>query len=321
MVKIKKVILKNYCGYLDTTFDFTHADGSVKNLAMFYGFNGCGKSTLLDAVELLSCAQIYENKKTDLLFRKITHHADYDPDLENFKAEYKKAKEEGRIMSAPSGNMVWAEQPPMEIEGIFDTDLGEKRVVIETNGVVLNELPKVNNTSFIGHCNYIDADNMMNMSKFQLPEGKEHTFMELAKATYDFDCELLKPIYDSGVLFYTDFTIKKDGIKIHFKRMSDGEKKIATLFRGLCDPDYANIDIILIDNFELHSYFLRHRPMLDKVRELFPDKQFIMTTHSPLLVGCLPIGLKPYVGEEYLYDVVKIKQEQSLKDVTYAKQI
>ena len=43
MIKLKSIHVKNYCGYRDTTFDFTYPHGDIKQLSCFYGPNGCGK--------------------------------------------------------------------------------------------------------------------------------------------------------------------------------------------------------------------------------------------------------------------------------------
>jgi len=106
------------------------------------------------------------------------------------------------------------------------------------------------------------------------------------------------------VEIYTDFVIHKRDVKVHFKRMSAGEKKIATLLAYLCDPIYMeNIDIICVDNLDLHVYFERHASMVDKLIEYFPNKQFIVTTHSETMIN----HVREVMGEDHLFNVSKIK--------------
>ena len=102
---------------------------------------------------------------------------------------------------------------------------------------------------------------------------------------------MFKWLYCSLCLYCTDFIIEKpNGTKVHYKRFSDGEKKIATLVSTLFkraykdSPDKENKDIILIDNIVQHIYYLRHLKLIEKMEEYFPDKQFIATTHSPVLI-------------------------------------
>lgn len=301
MVKIKQLRYQNYCGYRDTIFDFTDDDGSVKPLAAFFGPNGTGKSTCLNGVRLVSNASRYENRDTDLSFRKITYHEDYDPTYSALKMEY----------GLQNAN-------PMEIEALFETSSGDKRVLIDNHGVQVNELPR----NPAGHCYLIDADHPMEKNKFQLVNSDyADTFLEIAKVVYDYDCYFDKSVSDNGHEFFTDFVIVKYGTKVHFKSMSDGEKKIATLLAGLCNPEYMDQHkIILVDNIEMHIYFKRHAKMMDLLLEKFPDKQFIVTTHSGVLIEHIPqkyhYDLELYKSyERYVLDLQKSATEKPNDEV------
>lgn len=313
MLKIKKLILKNYTGYKDAEFDFARPDGTYKPICLFYGPNGCGKSTGLRAIEMLGQAKQFVGRENDLVFRKMTYHPDYDPTLPHF-AEY---------------------QEEMRVEGLFDADGVEKRVVVTSQGVEVNELEGFRN------CIWIDADNQMNMKKFQIPSERIDLFLEMAEAIYGYPVSLGKPVetFEKGwdgredtyenfvngtvggerVTFYQDFVLDKGSEKVHFKSMSDGERKIATLLRSLCDPAMMDrSDIVLIDNIEMHAYMERHAPMILKLIECFPTKQFIVTSHSPILVGVnnpkLGIYVPSFVGNRFgndcLFDVAQVKGMQ-----------
>ena len=308
MLKIKKLILKNYAGFRSAEFDFTRPDGSFKPINLFFGPNGCGKSTALQAINVLCQAKAYVGRENDLIFRKLTFHPDYDPTLPHF-AKY---------------------VDEMRIEGIFDLDGEEQKVIISTtNGVERNDLLKFSNVVFV------DADHPMNMKKFQIPEERIDVFTDIAKAVYGYDVSLGKPVetfenswdgredtYNNlkndkkKVVFYQDFILDKGDVKVHFKSMSDGERKIATLLRSLCDPTQIDrSDIVLIDNLEMHVFVSRHAKMVKKLIEVFPSKQFIVTSHSAVLVGAndpdLKIYIPSYVGVTYgndcLFDIPKIK--------------
>jgi len=293
MTKIKKIYLENYCGYQKLDFDFTD-ENSVKNMAVFFGPNGFGKSTLLQAIQLLSNPYSNLAKQTSLAFKKFIYHPDYEPDYLGFK---------------PSENK-------MRLEGIFETEGGDKRVIIEDDGVKLCELDRV----LHGHAYYIDADNGNNMRKFQIDEKYVKEFLRMAKIVYGFDCEVARKVEDSlhdengkvteKICVYMDFIIHKkfrnlnEITKVHFKSMSDGERKIATLLSYLFCPDYIDgRDIILIDNIDQHVYFARHPAMIDKMLEYFPGKQFILTTHSGTMISHVANNY----GRKYLYDLEEIK--------------
>jgi len=291
MVKLKKIRLKDYCGYRDKEFDFTE-NGGVKKLACFYGTNGCGKSTMLQAIGMLCNVYRYQNKDVELLFRKCTYHPDY---------------------SRSYSGMYTDNLHTMELNGVFQTDDGDKEVIVTTKGVVKNELPRKDRMGF--HY-WIDADSPMDLYRFQIHAEMKDRFLDLAQVVYGLDCYMgskSPDLEDAGQDFYTDFIIEKtddfgDNVKLHFKSMSGGEKKIATLLRSLCNPLYMDDnDIILIDNICKEVYISRHPRMIKKILEIFADKQLFVVTHSAVLVGVkdeeLDIDIPAYLPERFLYNI------------------
>ena len=286
MIKLKKLSLKNYCGYHSAEFDFSTKKNTLKNLVCFFGPNGCGKTTLLTAINVVSSAPRFYGRGYDLFFRKMTYHPDYEPSYERYQDVKNK----------------------MELIGIFDVDGCDKETVITTEGLVKNELP----TDHMEYSYFIDADHPMNTHKFQLHEDMDDVFVDIAKTVYGYDCYLDKKVNDIDEeenVFYTDFVIvKPDGTKVHYRRMSAGERKIATLLRNLCNPLYMSyLDILLVDNFCMHIYKDRHAQMVNKLLDIFPEKQFFITTHSPVLVGMkdveLGINIPAFLDAESLVDV------------------
>jgi AAA15 family ATPase/GTPase len=289
MAKLKRMILKNFCGYKHFDIDLQD-EKSILKWVMLYGPNGVGKSNFLEAVSLLSYPWVMQSREdTTLFFRKLTYHPDYKPGIESFNKN----------------------RTEMSMEAIFKTDDGDKRVIIKNNwvpeesGVILNELDIERSNSL-----YIDADNPMNMHIFQLKSHHKEKFIDFAEAVYGFKCDIpdswenIVEEYDSAtetyVHFYTDFVITKpDKTRVHFKRMSDGEKKIATMIRSLfhrCE-DSKDAEILLMDNIEMHIYFKRHMNLIRKMEEYFPNHQIIATTHSPIIVN--------EMKEKYLFDLEK----------------
>jgi hypothetical protein len=59
----------------------------------------------------------------------------------------------------------------------------------------------------------------------------------------------------------------------------------------------------------------RHCSLYDELLNNFPDKQFLITTHSPILVS-FQYGekhFKGYIPEKYLYDIEQYKQRRNEK--------
>lgn len=314
MVKLKKMRLKNYCGYRDSEFDFTNDKGEVKNFAVFFGANGSGKSTLLNAVRMISNATAFKvdpNRDQSLYFNKMIFSENYEPTSQKYKQ--KLAELMKKVKANDPDNPLYAnlkvsddfgDTRAMEVEGVFETDDGDKTVIIGNEGLVRNDFTEDGKE----YCYYVDADHPMEMNKFQLQNTDlADVFLELAKIVYGYPCFFDKSVNIGKDEYFTDFCIEKWGTTVHHKSMSDGEKKICALLKSLSEPDHIYTkDIILIDNVEMHIYFKRHAKMFDSLMQIFPKYQFIVTTHSGTLIN--------HINEEhdgkFLYDLEIYKKKE-----------
>lgn len=90
-------------------------------------------------------------------------------------------------------------------------------------------------------------------------------------------------------------TISKGNTTLEMKQLSDGEKctmaligdlarRLALANPTLTDPCHGK-GIVLIDEIELHMHPTWQRRIISTLRDLFPNIQFIITTHSPQVLG------------------------------------
>lgn len=89
--------------------------------------------------------------------------------------------------------------------------------------------------------------------------------------------------------------VKKGNKEINVAQLSDGEKCTIALFgdlarrMALANPNKDNpLDgegIVLIDEIELHLHPLWQRRILNVLKKVFPNIQFIVSTHSPQVLG------------------------------------
>ncbi len=284
MIKLKSIKLKNYCGYRNFELDLTDGD-SVRRWTMFFGPNGVGKSNFIRAVDLLARPKAFTLKKNILTFRKLKYHHDY---ISGAEPMYEHVND-------------------LMMEGIFDVNGEDKRVVLEDNikGILFagrkvdKEKGEISGVKVDELCSdeqgviFIDADSRSMMTKFQILAEVKDQFVDFAETVYGYKCYCPETAvtYDSGFKYITDFVIQKaDGTRVHYKRFSDGEKKIATLISSLFkraykhSPNKEDCDILLIDNIEMHIYWKRHMDLIQKMEEYFPEKQIIATTHSPIII-------------------------------------
>jgi len=106
--------------------------------------------------------------------------------------------------------------------------------------------------------------------------------------------------------------VKKNDIEVRVDQLSDGEKCTLALLGDLArriaiaNPYRENPlegeGIVLIDEIELHMHPSWQRRILGVLKQLFPNIQFIITTHSPQVLGAADdnykiISLKDNDGE------------------------
>lgn len=89
--------------------------------------------------------------------------------------------------------------------------------------------------------------------------------------------------------------VTKDGQEFFLNQLSDGEKdllalvgdltrRIAIANPGLADPLQGE-GIVMIDEIELHLHPTWQRMIIPKLTAIFPNLQFIVTTHSPQVLS------------------------------------
>ena len=89
--------------------------------------------------------------------------------------------------------------------------------------------------------------------------------------------------------------VRKDGKYLKINQLSDGEKCTIALFgdlarrMALANPQRDNplegSGVVLIDELDLHMHTSWQRKVLGVLKETFPNIQFIITTHSPQILG------------------------------------
>lgn len=91
--------------------------------------------------------------------------------------------------------------------------------------------------------------------------------------------------------------VKKDGKPLSVDQLSDGEKCMIALVGDLArrlvvanpmleDPLLGN-GIVLVDEIELHLHPEWQKSVLPRMLQTFPNVQFVVTTHSPLVLAQL----------------------------------
>jgi len=89
--------------------------------------------------------------------------------------------------------------------------------------------------------------------------------------------------------------INKDGVTLNVAQLSQGEKsmmalvgdiarRLAMMNKSLDNPLHGD-GIVLIDEVDLHLHPRWQRSLIRQLSETFPNCQFVLTTHSPLVIS------------------------------------
>lgn len=116
-------------------------------------------------------------------------------------------------------------------------------------------------------------------------------------------CRLINEVLPDNVEFEQrtdrsgDFLFRQHGALVPFAALSDGCRAfigwVADMLYHLCFgcPDGVklvdNCGIVMVDEIDLHLHPEWQRTILPKLANAFPNLQFIVTSHSPIVVGTL----------------------------------
>ena len=126
-----------------------------------------------------------------------------------------------------------------------------------------------------------------------LLDGEGNHFTEL-------QTEIDETVKDGQVSSW--LSIKKNDNRLNVKQLSDGEKRVLILLiditRRLITVAKINkvteflegTGVVLIDEIEQHLHPKWQRRLLPTLTELFPNLQFVITTHSPQVLSYVPNG-------------------------------
>ncbi|MCK5805857.1 MAG: AAA family ATPase [Lentisphaeria bacterium] len=90
-------------------------------------------------------------------------------------------------------------------------------------------------------------------------------------------------------------TLSKKGQELRVDHLSDGEKGLLTMVGDIArrlaianpgsgDP-LAGTGVVLIDEVDLHLHPAWQRTLIPRIEKTFPNLQFLVTTHSPAVLG------------------------------------
>jgi predicted ATP-binding protein involved in virulence len=166
-----------------------------------------------------------------------------------------------------------------------------------------------------------ETDKVIKLEKNLALQGMSYAdWMNLLKKAREYEIPELQLVRQAIEYFFADFRnlrvnrnsplrleLQKGDEILLVNQLSDGEKSVLTMIGDiarrlhLANPNMKDPlqgeGVVMIDEIELHLHPKWQQDILPKFRALFPNIQFIITTHSPHVIS--------NVGENDLYQLVR----------------
>lgn len=316
MIRIKKLRIENYKGFSDATIEFGN------HITCIAGINGSGKSSCLEALakSIHALLRPIVNPKLKNVFFEDVKEADINVNSENKCASLslifdcggnnlsQKIDTEGQISrdfeieeiarSLKKEFTVASYYPVNRSELDIDVSVETEKDLSEKKESLVGAMAAVTHYKefFKWFRDREDRENQEIVSRYKR-QSKEIEYEDYALKAVRTAISTLLPGFSQMAVERKKLSIvvNKENSVLDFSNLSDGEKGIITLFgdiarrlaianENLENPLEGN-GIILIDEIDLHLHPSWQRKICHALVQTFPNCQFVVTTHSPQILG------------------------------------
>lgn len=286
-MKIESFSIQNYKCIKDLAVDCCGADGEIKQWTVLLGENNTGKTNVLRALALLTP-------------QKINFRTEADSEFNEACVPLGLLKSPDATVIAQIGGQEWGFAPGERAYASTPVDLhlygyGVSRYPART--ALSEREARPGETLFESSARLLDFQEWLLQLDYSQKSGSEKSRKRLQKM-HDLVSSDLFP----GV---TDFSFKKDGDNEHvvvvfsagkdgdvrFEELGFGYQTTLTWLADFCKrmfelyPDADNPlhgeAVVLVDEIDLHLHPKWQRDLVPTLSKIFPNVQFVVTTHSP----------------------------------------
>ncbi|MFK7101713.1 AAA family ATPase [Flavobacterium oreochromis] len=306
-MRIRELTIKNFRVLEDDHFfEFN------SNITLIAGVNGKGKTAILDALVLVlsrlvpqispSKSRRIKIKEFDITIGKEAMQLALKTNCAghpvNFTIDYttkeistkltKKVREQ--IANAYGDPQRGDDQAPLAV--FYTTDRAGYKFPKKLPDIVLSGQAMAYNGALVNRL--VDYKDLM--YRYKVASNTETTFNQ---NTIDAINSAISQFMENFGDLHVEtnplrLVIKKGEKNIDVKQLSDGERAFIALISdlgrrlALANPALANpllgYGVVLIDEIELHLHPKWQLELLENLRNIFPNIQFILTTHSPFII-------------------------------------
>lgn len=303
-MKLKSITLNNFKGMDNIEFSLD------QKTTVIFGINGVGKSTILKAIDLLYAniiAKLTKKKTTEFDKDDISYGKSKATIEAKFVFEDGEEKEYSRSFDRANGRNNNPNQLKELVEKFENNyivkgyDDGEGNWIEETDD---KNMPIFANYGVKAIKSTIDFRNLFKWFRNQEDIENQAKVRNNNMGYEDRSLKVVKKAMLAMLDGFEDIHIErkslsmkvtKNGRNFKINQLSDGEKCTISLFgdlarrMALANPGRENplegTGVVLIDELELHMHTSWQRKVLGVLKETFPNIQFIITTHSPQILG------------------------------------
>jgi len=305
-MKIKSLKLTDFKG-----FEELHIESFGKQTTAIIGNNGAGKSSVLEALNIM----FYHLNGRIINIKDSIVNNNSKGQLASIELESKiGAKVINSKVKISKTDVLSSFEDKQQIE-IFDSEIQKyknetgntysivdyppSRIIIDYSDY--DDLERIANSALDSRVDFRDfviwfnrQENLENEKRLNENDKFRIRELEALRKAYriffpGFKKLRIKRGEKSKLIFENDDKI------LSFNQLSDGEKGVITLIgdivRRLCSANPKLNDplqgeaIIMIDEIELHLHPTWQRKIIKKLEAIFPNCQFIITTHSPQVLS------------------------------------
>lgn len=286
-MKIESFSIQHYKCIKDLAVDCRGADGEIRQWTVLLGENNTGKTNVLRALAQLTPAKMNFKREADSEFK------DWYVPLGLFEGFFSKVMSQvgGRKWGYDPKGDGYSEEPiDLHIYGYGVSRYPARTALSEREG-------NPTETLFNSNARLSDFQEWLLQLDYSQKSGSEKSQKRLEKMH-----DLVRSDLFPGV---TDFSFKKDGDNEHvvvvfsagkdgdvrFEELGFGYQTTLTWLADFCKrmfelyPDADNPlheeAVVLVDEIDLHLHPKWQRDLVPTLSKIFPNVQFIVTTHSP----------------------------------------
>jgi predicted ATP-binding protein involved in virulence len=321
-MKIQDVTIQNFRGISSKPFSVS----LDSQLTVFIGSNGAGKSTILDAISMVLSRVvnlIRFQKSSGTSFKETDFPIGQRFDETSISIipvngnEWKLIKEKSKSRSFSITDKEYTESIRTRIFETEEQCSIPLFVYYGTNRSVLDiplKIRKKHNFSLLEAYDEALVGSANFRHFFEWFRNREDLENEMKKENHDFsysDIQLtaIRTAIESVISDFSDLSVRRNPLRMVIKKkgkefrvdhLSDGEKVILAMVGDLArrlaiaNPTMTQPlngeGIVIIDEIDLHLHPTWQKMILGKLNEVFPNCQFIVSTHSPVVLSELQNG-------------------------------